>query len=704
MVTKSIETTLYQSYLNDLGIVIKHAKKDFLSLNDIFIYPDIKCVDDNNAINKYKWSVKEIVEKYDFLYFLGGEESGKTSLMKRLASDYLDGGYYPVTVNFENNRTTELEKLISIFNEKYGLNFQLSKEKTILLIDDFSKLNLKDSYLDDFLRKVTDSCFKVFIFVDKSKFFMNSNKYLKYKFQEVEILNFGYAKRNELYKKWYEIGEDNEIIKIDNVMYKKVDALASHFDTLMKKNIMDSRPIYILTIIQTLENMSTGNNYQLTSYGQCYYVLLTGMLKKAKISLTNDLDGILNFLSYLAYYLFSHNLECFSDEELKIIIFEYDKRYISPRNIKDVLFDSGVIVYGNDLNMKFSQKYLYYFCCAKHLADNAIELNSEIISLCKNMHNENKANILIFLVHHLRSTNILQEILSHAICLMDGVRSFDMDLDAIKDFKGLLGEEIQKIVYEDKNSEEQRELLYRKMDADEDSDFMNFTSHEDKIEITKDSLSESLDFTLFQQATSSIKSIEVLGQIAKNRHSSINRDDLKDILMVGYDNGLKVLNFYLNIFKDAESDLKEFIKSIISEKEKISGDDAAKIAEKIIHQVCFSICMYIIQLVSKSTAHSQLLEISENLVDQKNTPAYNLINLYSRLIIQKDIPKSLIKKIKKENESNTLVYSLMRQLVVGHLYLHEVEYKDKQWIQDNLNIKVRDQIRATTNTALKQIN
>ena len=49
----------------------------------------------------------------------------------------------------------------------------------------------------------------------------------------------------------------------------------------------------------------------------------------------------------------------------------------------------------------------------------------------------------------------------------------------------------------------------------------------------------------------------MLGQIAKNRHSSINRSDLNDILMVAYDNGLKVLNFYLSIFKDTEKDLKD---------------------------------------------------------------------------------------------------------------------------------------------------
>jgi hypothetical protein len=200
--------------------------------------------------------------------------------MKRLAKDYLCQGYSPIIVNAENLKNIDEKQILQDFNERFGLSFSMDSSKTILLIDNFSKQRLKDNVLDRFLSEITEKFFKVFIFVDKNNFFMNSNKYLKYKLKEVEILNFGYAKRNELYKKWYSIGEDIDVLKTDNEMYGKIDALANHFDILMKKNIMDSRPIYILTIIQTLENMSTNNNYQLTSYGQCYYVLLTGMLKK----------------------------------------------------------------------------------------------------------------------------------------------------------------------------------------------------------------------------------------------------------------------------------------------------------------------------------------------------------------------------------------------------------------------------------------
>lgn len=687
---------------------IRHSKKDFISVDDIFVYPDIKCLDGDLTIKKYKWSVREITNKYDYIYFLGGEESGKTTLMKKLAMDCLNSGFNAVVLDASDLSNIDLNILVGNFNKKYNLNISLGNKNNVLFIDNFSKQRFKDSYLNKFLKDITENFDKVYIFIDKNSFYSGSSKYLKFNFQDVEILNFGYAKRNELYKKWYSIGEDIDFIQTDNNLYSKIDALSTHFDALMKKNVMDSRPIYILTIIQTLENMSTNNSYQLTSYGQCYYVLLTGMLKRANISLTNDLDGFLNFLSFLAYYLYQNDLEIIPTEEFNEVIKIYDAKYIAPKNIREVLLNSGILITPDNDLMQFSQKYLYYFCCAKYLSDNASDLSNEITLICKNMHNENKANILIFIVHHLRSTDILQEILSHAICLMDGTKPFEMSLKSYTDFKSLLGDEIQKIVFEDKNSEEQRKLMFEKMDQLDETldnpDFFDISMDEKELDITKNELEDRIDFELFQQSTSSIRSIEVLGQIAKNRHSSINRNDLNDILMVAYDNGLKVLNFYLGIFKDTEKDLKDFIKSIIADKKQVSPEEAKKMAEKVIHQICFSICLYIIQLISKSTAHSQLLKISENLTENKGSPAYCLVDLYSRLIISKELPKSLIKKIKQDNINNSLVYSLLQQLVIGHLYLHNVEYKDKQWIQDHLDIKVADQLRAANNSALKQIN
>lgn len=224
-------------------------------------------------------------------------------------------------------------------------------------------------------------------------------------------------------------------------------------------------------------------------------------------------------------------------------------------------------------------------------------------------------------------------------------------------------------------------------------------------DLSKDDLEPAVEFKALQDATSAMRSLEVLGQIAKNRHSSLKREELNNILSTTYDTGLRVLNFYLSFFKDSEEDLKSLFKSFLLKKNNItSEDEALRAAEKLINNLCFSICFYMIQVISKSTAHNKLVEISSNLSDSVNTPAYRLIDLYSQLIISHKLPKKLIKDIAKDNKSNPLVYSLLKNMVANHLYLYNLEYRDMQWINSQFGIAIDDQIRAVNDRSLKLLN
>ncbi len=650
-------------------------------------------------------SLKKVLDKYDYIYFLGTEEIGKTTLHKKIAKDFLAKESKIILLNGDEIKTDNIQKLIQEFYEKFSLEKFDDLDDVILIIDDFSKQNIKDNILESLLKSFCDTFKKVILFVDKNNFIQNTGKYLRHDFNEVEILPFGYQKRHEFIKKWVTIGDENEIDVISNDIYAKIDNISSHFDIIMKKNIMDSRPIYIISIMQTLENLSiTNGNYSLTSYGQCYHVLIVSMLNKANISMNQDLDGVLNFLSYLGFYFYDTRINEISDDDFNHIYQEYKRKFVPPNNIKNILIESGILATPDNYHLRFSQKYLYYFCCAKYISDNSERMKNEITLLCQNIHNEQTANILIFLVHHLRGTSLLDEILTHTVCLLDKVDVFDMTAEVNRNFKKILGDELQKIVIESKNAEEQRvALLKRKDEFEEEVDAIEFAL--DDHDISSKDLEATIEFSSLQEATSALRSLEVLGQIAKNRHSSIDIDGLTSILSTTYDTGLKVLNFYLSFFRDSEDDLKNLLKSIIMDKNNIQNDqDAIRIAEKLINNICFSICFYMIQLISKSTAHVKLIDISSQLSESENTPAYQLIYIYSQLVISPKLPKKNIKDMIKENTKNPLVFSLLKHMVANHVYLHNLDYQDMQWIQSQFSIGVDTQIRASNDNSLKLVN
>ena len=158
---------------------------------------------------------------------------------------------------------------------------------------------------------------------------------------------------------------------------------------------MDSRPIYLITIIQILDNFaSTSDKFTFTSFGYCYQALITSMLTKAKVNIQQDLDGIFNFLSHLAFKLYSLESKKISSSEFSEFLKEYETKFNPLRNIKETLITSGILYTPDNDILKFSQDYLYCFCCAKFIADNFSKHSSEISFLCENIHNEEKANIL----------------------------------------------------------------------------------------------------------------------------------------------------------------------------------------------------------------------------------------------------------------------------------------------------------------------
>ncbi|MEQ1120744.1 hypothetical protein [Acinetobacter seifertii] len=606
-------------------------------------------------------------------------------------------------------KSTDILNVISTYKNRYGINDLLPLNQVTLFIDDFEKQKLKPQHLDTLLKKLSNEFAQVVIFIDKNAIIQDRSKYIKHGFIEVEILPFGYKKRHELIKKWVLLESGNDENVISDEIYNRIDLFSRHFDSIMKKNIMDSRPIYIISIMQTLENLSyTNGNYSLTSYGQCYHVLITGMLSKAKVAI-HDLDGVLNFLSYLAYYFYKLKIESISSEEFEQVIMEYSKRFVPPSNVKDILINSGVLASPDNDVLKFSQKYLYYFSCAKHLSDNSKILKQDITYLCENIHNEQNANILIFLVHHLRGTDLLDEILTHAICLLDNVNTFDMSLETIQNYKKILGDRLMKIALDDtKSAEDQRAKLLERQDRLEEElgEYTPVNYALESNDIDGKVLDHSGEFGLLQQATSALRSIDVLGQIAKNRHSSIQIDELKGIISSTYDIGLKVLNFYLSVFNDNEKDLEDFLLNIILDNNKDYSEAEAKdIAKNLIHNFIFGICFYMVQLVSQSTAHNKLMNISDQICESEETSAaYKLINLHSQLLINSKLPKSLIKKIKREHSNNVLVYSLLCNIVANHAYLHNLDYQDKQWIQDHLGIPVAKQVKSNSHSTLPMLN
>lgn len=699
---KTVSENLFCEYINGLGVKIKHPKKDVLYMEDIYVYPDIKDIGNENVIQKPFYDVNDIIERYRLMCFMGTEEIGKTSLCKKLSKNYMDRDQKVVLLTGQDIDTTDPKKLIKKFIKKYKLNHLLdSYENSVLIIDNFSHIKMNSRYIDDFLTNVSDFFSSIILMIDKNNIVDYQIKLSNNNFSLLEILPFGHTKRNEFVQKWLLIGEENLDIALNNDVLYKLDHITSQFESIMKKNIMDSKPIYLTTIIQLLDGLSNySDKFTLTSFGHCYQVLIMGMLNKADIDVRQDSDGILNFLGYLSFEFYKKDIKEINNGDFDNFCDNYSKNFNIPKNIKQKLLKSGIIY--RDLNdiIRFSQNYLYYFCCAKYIADNFSNHSNEITLLCENIHNENKANILIFLVHHFRDDKILlNEVLTHSIYALEGHGSFYMSTEDNKKFINILGNTIKDIVWKEKDIiNERKKILQRKESLkDEDSIFEN-SINEDNKEMQDLKFQED-----FQDIFSALRSLEVIGQIAKNRNSSIALSSLSELLEISYDIGLRILGFYLESFSSTYEDIKEMIKEILASNKNIATQsDIAEEVESLIRNFSFNICFHIIKLIAKNTAHANLINNSKELARSKDIPAYKLILLASQLNIDYQLPKELIMEMSEEFRSNPLAYSLLRSLIVHHSYIYDLDYKDIQWICDKLDID-KEQIYSNKENNFKSL-
>lgn len=678
---------LFLNHINSLGMVIKHPKKDVLQLEDIYVYPDIKDISDESVIQKQYYNIDDILEKYHLMCFMGTEEIGKTSLSKKLASDFLIKNQKVVLLDGEDIKVTNPEELVKKFIKKYKLNHTLENySNSVLIIDNFSKITMNDKYINQLLDKTKKFFSTIILIIDKNEIVQYQVKLSNNGFSLLEILSFGHKKRSEFIKKWLLINEDNLDIALNNDILYKMDYITSQFESMMKKNIMDSKPIYLVTIIQLLDGLSNySDKFTLTSFGHCYHVLIMGMLNKARIDLRQDSDGILNFLGFLSFEFYKKSIREISMHDFNEFQNKYAENFNIPKDIKDKLLNSGIIYVNTDDMIKFSQNYLYYFCCAKHIADNFSKHSDEITLLCENIHNEDKANILIFLVHHFRDDKLLlDEVLTHSIYLLDNHNAFYMTLEDNKKFINLLGDTIKNIVWKEKDVIDERDKILQQKELlkNEDSILENSLTEENK----------EIEYAVFQDniqdILSALRSLEVIGQIAKNRNSSIKLGSLNELLEISYDIGLRILGFYLELFSSTYEDIKQMIEEILLDNRNITTQsDIAEEVENLIRNFCFNVCFHIIKLIAKNTAHSNLIESSKNLADKKNIPAYKLILLASQLNINYQLPKDLILEISEDFKNNPLAYSLLRSLIVHHSYIYDLDYKDVQWICSKLTIE-----------------
>ncbi|SFV08688.1 hypothetical protein SAMN05421543_1474 [Alicyclobacillus macrosporangiidus] len=694
----------FQAYLNDPGVTLYHPRKTKLTLDDTFVYPDAKIINRTDVTDNLErfvslenvFATLNTENKY---MIIGEEKSGKTTVCKILYKNFYDRGYVPVLIDGSKVNSHVLEdfdKLVTqTFMEQYRAEKveqfrQLSNEKKVILVDnlDRCKLNNRFTYklvsqLGKLYRHIVLTGSSLFQFMELMTGDDDGDVDVAY--QKFELVEFGHKLRYDLVNKWNKLGREYTIE--DDELLKENDRVNAILDTIIGYNFVPSYPFFLLVLIQTIES-GVQHNLKESSYGYYYDFLITREFMNINLR-HEEIDAFYNYVTELAFKFYTKKAKEISEEEFREFNVWFGKEYELSYDLGFMVsrLEAASIIEKFRSSYRFRYPYIYYYFVARYLANNISDdqIKARISFMCEKVHIKEYANILMFLTHMSKDPFILSEIVAKARAIFADVVPTKLENDVAS--INALVDTLPKLVYETVDVQKHREqrLIAR--------DELERANAETAVELEEDEY-EELD--IIARLNSAFKSLEILGQILKNYYGSIKADDKYQLCKEAYDLGLRSLNSFLSVLGNNLDGMVSEVHKILEKRRLSSGqsidrDRIDRISRRFVFNLTLLISYTFIRKISTSIGTKNLMETFRRIVSEDSSVAVRLVDISLRLDYLQFIPFPELEEFIEVARGNALGNTLAKALVLNHMYMFNVSYKDKQRVSDLLDIPIRQQ-------------
>jgi len=171
-----------------------------------------------------------------------------------------------------------------------------------------------------------------------------------------------------------------------------------------------------------------------SSYGQYYEYMIIKSLSKSVEG--EKLDIYLDYLSKLSYHIFRKHIQAISPEEFSTFYKEQIinlPHLLTHTDIIETLIKADTMTVEESF-YRFKYKYIYYYFVARYLSKNmdSESVKEDIKSLCRDLHNDDYANIVLFLTHHTKDQQIINEILLTTESIFSDIDPFSIEEDSLE--------------------------------------------------------------------------------------------------------------------------------------------------------------------------------------------------------------------------------------------------------------------------------
>lgn len=705
----------FNKYLNDPNANFAHSKKDVLTLEDIYIAPDLrnlKFAKKETSYNTYNLDLlTDAIDTYGIKFlFVGNELAGKTTACKFIFIKYFNQGLLPILIKgaeINNYHTDSLIKLIeNKISDQYYIPFSytdFNKLRFLIIIDDFHKSTKgKNKYWYTLIKNLESLVGNIIITGSNLMPIENISKQDSFKnFSQYSILEFGPKLRTEIVNKWNTLGID--IREIDkNEILRKNDNAISHIKTIIGKNYIPSYPFYLLSILQAMESGNIQNpNYSIHGF---YYELIINESFNKAVKDKKEISLYYNYLTHFSYFLFDTEQKEISLNEFQVFHDMYCEKHDLSYNLETILntFEkSNLIVRGNNIYIK--ESFVYYFFVAKFIANNIHkkEVKEIITKMSIRIFRDEYSSIIMFVTHLSKDDFIIEELVKNANSIFESIElaKLEDDISGINELIENVPKQVLEIV--DVETKRKEQLISQEDEELLDKDFENEKTNYDNFKLSDDV--ETIDF--YARFTLALKTIDILGQITKKHWGEIDGEQKYNLVKSTYNLGLRTLNIYLQYLQNNSKDIIEHIKELVEEKHikdrfqlKKTVEDTAR---DFIFRLCFMTSWGITKRVSNSIGYDKLKNSFEKVLKEEPYNSVKLIDLSIKLG-HSSIPIDIVTDYKHLMEKNKLSTIILQNLIIDYIYMFDTDYKTKQQVCSILGISVQEQLKISSTSKVKK--
>lgn len=695
-------TDAHNQFLSRLDAPIKHPVKKDLILDDIYVYPDLEPLAslDNKRMYTYIGADNLLrnCSQGQILFIEGDAQSGKTSLLKMMIRQCYQMGIYPLFIKGQNVRVVNLGGVFKdAFKEQYSAKkmsydqfLQLERSKRCIFIDNIDRSKLNQEGLSESFKRVLENYDYIIATsnTDNSIVGLLQKSRTDNKIKRYLIHQLGHLKRNQLIERWLLLGSDKFSIDT-NMALDRIKLILEQFSNVLGKQLLPSNPIFLLILLQAMNDSMESYDVAPTSYVNLYQSLLMSALHKQNVPRSN-FDGVIQFLSKMAYSLYKNKKGVFK--------YDYDidgeKGYsqsydayaevwnmpYTKEKLLEILLGARLIVENEKDTYSFAYKYIYFFLVAKHIVSlkdekgKDDERKSEIKKLCEKLYKEENGNILIFMAYLDTDLSLLEEIRFASWLSFEDLKPITLDQndEIYKQLATFVQSIKQEVLRTDVDHKKEREKSLRDRDEKEKAleEGKTFVPSDEDFEKDKD----------LREINDTIKTNRIIGQIIKNQRDVLKKDQIVDLLKDTYLSTFRVLAFFTDLL---EKHRDSIVDDIIQQNKNVSSMDKQILTDKIsqlLQVMLLRVCYDMFANLSISVGTVGISDIYEKVSKEIiKSPAADVITFTIKSYYE-PMKDTDLQEIMTKYKNNPVVLNIVRARVRSYVYNHNLDYSRIQRI------------------------